>query len=124
MTGKALKTALGLDKIRYVYIQKIMGIPLLAFVVTVDSRFPEVYLPIARVKNSKVTTISKVKTAGFENFIMQNYFFTPPVIIEDTNPIMNSGTLVIRRDIGAEYLLNKKMFEDVKNKLKFEVIEI
>jgi hypothetical protein len=122
MTGSQLKTALGLDNFKYVYVQKILSVPMLIFVVTMDSRFPHIFIPLNRIKKSNVVTVEKVAAANCFGIKMQDYSFTPPILIEDTNPIINSGTLIIRRDIGAEYLLNKKMFENIEN--KFEVIEI
>ena len=124
MNGTDLKKALGLSKFTYVYIQKLMGAPIVIFVVTLDSRFPSVYLPINRVRKSNVASIQKVQSVGIFSTSMQDYQFTPPVMIENTSPTINSGTLIIRRDIGAEYLLNAKMFESIENKNNFEVIEI
>jgi hypothetical protein len=47
---------------------------------------------------------------------MVNYSFTSPAIIEYTEPTVNATTLIIKRDIGAEYLLNKKMYENINLK--------
>jgi hypothetical protein len=123
MTGLELKTALGLDKFKFAYIQKILGAPQMIFVITVDSRRPNIYLSINRVRKSTATTIQKAKRYGRHAYLMMNYRMTPPILIDHTNPIINTGTLVIRRDIGAEYYLNKKMFEDVENN-NIEVIDI
>jgi hypothetical protein len=123
MTGTQLKHSLNLEKLFYVYIQKVMGIPMNVFVLTFDSRFPNVYLPLARVKKSNATTIQKVSSANSTFANMTNYSFTPPVIIEYTEPLVNTGTLIIKRDIGAEYLLNKKLYENINLK-EIEMINI
>jgi hypothetical protein len=113
MTGKLLKTALHLDNLPFVYIQKVLAIPMLVFVVTFDSRRPLIYLPITKVRKTKVTTLSKIKKKGVENFISKEYRYTPPILIEHSNPIVNSSTLIVRRDIGAEYILHTQMYENL-----------
>lgn len=123
MTGIELKKALGLSKFPYVYIQKIMGISIPTFVVTIDSRRPFVYLSINRVRKTKTTTIQRVNKISQYNLQMKNYYLTPPVLIDSTNPTVNSNTLVIRRDIGAEYWLHQDLIEQIENK-NFEVINL
>ena len=113
MTGELLKTALHLDNLPFVYIQKVLAIPMLVFVVTFDSRRPLIYLPRTKVNKTKVTTLSKIKKQGFENFIAKEYRYTPPILIEHSNPIINSNTLIVRRDIGAEYILHTQMYENL-----------
>lgn len=122
MTGTELKNSLGLSKLPFVFIQKILGISQPIFVITLDSRRPQAYLSPARVKQTNVVTIQKVIGLG-NNFLMGKYAMTPPMLIEDTNPIINSGTTVIRRDVGAEYFLNQQMFESENNIKEIEIIE-
>ena len=123
MTGELLKTALNLDAFRFVYIQKVLSIPMMVFVITFDSRRPLFYLPISRIRKTKVTTLSKIKKKGIENFKADDYRYTPPVLIERSNPIINSSTLIIRRDIGAEYWLNTKIYENKKYNVNCEIID-
>lgn len=122
MTGTELKSSLGLNKFQFCYIQKILNTSIPTFVVTMDSRRPFAYLSVARVKKSKTTTIQKARRYGKHAYLMLDYKMTPPVLLDNTNPIINSGTIIIKRDIGAEYYLNRSMFEDIENKLK--VIEV
>ena len=70
MTGQALKTALGLEKFEWCYIQKIIGISLPVFVVTIDSRRPSIFLSITRVRQTNVTTLQKAIHTGVNSLKM------------------------------------------------------
>jgi hypothetical protein len=123
MIGSDLKKSLGLDNFPYVYIQKILSIAQPTFIITVDSRRPKIYLSISRVKKSRSTLVQKIKRKGIDYVIPQDFRLTPPVLIDSTNPLVNTGTLIIRRDIGADYWLNTKMFESELN-LTFEILDV
>ena len=58
--GRQLKTDLGLDKFKYAYIQKVIDMAQDVYIVTVDSRYPNVFF--GRSKLNKVDNVSILKT--------------------------------------------------------------
>ena len=55
--GRQLKSDLGLDQFKYAYIQKIIDLAMDVYIITVDSRFPNVYFGLSKLKKVYNTSI-------------------------------------------------------------------
>jgi hypothetical protein len=118
--GQQLKIDLGLKKFRHVMIQKVMSISQPVYVVTYNSRYPNVQLPAARVKKLKFTWVAKTKRSGLHTRI-KPVKLTPPLRIETAMVRMSSNSIVIFRDMAGEFLRNRKMFTVADNKIDKQI---
>lgn len=107
--GQKLQKDLGLDNFRYVTIQKILAIPMSVYVLTFDSRYPNKYIPYARVKKAKFTWVSKIarKGMGYDN---KEVKLTPPLQLKSSFIRPTGGSLFVFRDLAGYYLQNQKIF--------------
>lgn len=107
--GQKLQKDLGLGNFRYVTIQKVLSIPMSVYVLTFDSRYPNKYIPYARVKKARFTWISKIarKGMGYDNNEVK---LTPPLQIKSSSIRPTTGSLFVFRDLAGYYLQNKKIF--------------
>ncbi len=118
-----LKNALGLNKFNFVWIQKVMGISIPIFLVTIDSRYPKIYLSMNSVKKSKTAIINTIKKSVF-SLNIKEIKLTPPVLINNTSFNIGSNTLVIVRDVAGDYFHNSKIFEDIAIDIELKNINI
>jgi hypothetical protein len=110
-TKFALKSALKLDKFKYVWIQKIIGIAQPIYLITIDSRYPNVYLSFKSVKNSKTAVLTTLERSGL-TFLNKKVKMTPPIQLEQSHFALSSRDIIILRDIAGDYFSNPKMFEN------------
>lgn len=109
--GKQLQYDLGLSKFKNnVWIQKVLNIPISIFIITFNSRYPNVDWGTSRVRKIKSTQIKKIKQLGL-NTIEDRLRMTPPLKLSSTHIRPRTGSLLILRDIAGEYLRNPKAFE-------------
>lgn len=106
-TGTHIKKDLGLENYPYVYIQKILNGSIPIFIVTFDSRRPNIYLSPIKVRKIDTSQVKKIKKYG-KQFIFKDYKMTLPILIEDSNIIVSSGNMFIIRDIAGEYYKGSK----------------
>jgi len=118
--GRQLQIDLGLKNFgKNVYIQKIIGIALPVYIITYNSKYPKVLLPIMKVKQIKSTWPGKIKRKGIHVFA-KKIKLTPPIPLISSLVNMTTGSIVIMRDIAGEYLRQPRVFEcvEINNKLK------
>ncbi len=124
--GQQLQADIGLSKFkRNVFIQKVIGYALPIYIVTYNSRYPNVNLGATRVRKLKSTWIGKVKRKAIHINLSQ-IKLTPPIPLASSMIQPVSGSIIIMRDVAGEYLRNPKVFEcvEVNNKTKLkEIIE-
>lgn len=116
-TGEQLKKDLGLSKFKYVMIQKIIDFPISFYVVTVDSRFPSVYLTYSKIKKAEFTSLQKIKVKNNE-YNLRDFKLTPSFPIEEFNGIISSNAMVLTKDLAGEYFRNKSLYEYKNKKYK------
>ena len=116
-TGQILKQDLGLSKFKYLLIQKIIELPMNVYIITVDSRFPGVYIPFSRIKKLKSVTLKRIKIIQKLN---QKAIVSRPIRISMSMPLsnfdraINSNDVILLRDLAGEYYMNKKFYESIK----------
>ena len=116
--GIALKSDLGLDKLRFVYIVKVIGISINLFVVFFDSRFPGTRIPITRIKILGTFIMGRIKVMGL-NYKLKHFTITPPINLVDFNGVIPNNSILIRLDICGERFSNNNLYESINYK-KFE----
>lgn len=110
--GAKLKRDLGLNKFKYIWIRKALNTSIPIFEVTMDSRFPELYLSLAKVKKLKSLQIRKnvVKADEVE---FKQYKYTPPIPLDEFSGSIPNNSIFIRHDIAGEHYDNPKMFDEL-----------
>jgi len=108
--GKILIRDLGLEKFgKNIFIQKVIGSALPIYIITYNSKYPNVALSASKVKKLKFTWIGKIKRKAIHTYV-KPVKLTPPLYLDSAMVTMTSGSLVIFRDLAGEYLRNYKMF--------------
>lgn len=110
--GEQLKKDLGLSKFTYVWLNKVLGMAQNVYIVTVDSRYPMVYLGRSKLKNLKSTDLVKLKRSGVHTQTKE-LKLTPAIDITELDSELTSNSLLLIRDISGEYFRNDKMFESI-----------
>jgi hypothetical protein len=118
--GEQLIADLGLEKFRYIFVQKVLGYALPIYIITFNSRYPTVSLSATRVKKLKFTWVGKAKKMGIHTYV-KPIKLTPPIYLKSAMISMTTGSIVIQRDISGEYLRNPKMFSYTDYKLDKKV---
>ena len=107
--GRVLQDDLGLERFKHIFLQKVIGIALPIYVITYNSKYPNVTLSASRVKKLKFTWIGRAKEKGIHTYVAPAKL-TPPLYLESAMVNMVTGSLVIFRDLSGEYLRNPRMF--------------
>ena len=112
--GFTIKTALGLEDFKYIWIEKVINSPIDIFILTIDSRHPNVFLSMSRVKKTKGTVLRNLQPS------LDNKAFktTPPIELEDSVYSLKSNSLFIIRDIAGDYWRDPTMFDKSYPKIK------
>ena len=116
--GQILKKNLGLENLSFVYIVKIINIPINVYIVFFDSRFPTTRIPINKIKNLDSFIIERIKVAGL-GYKFNSFRFTPPIDLNDFMAKISSNSIMLRLDICGERFNNTNLYESVDYK-KFE----
>ena len=111
--GKKLKEDLGLGNFRSVVIRKIINVPLHIFLVYFNSRFPNTYIPIARIKTLETMTVKRLMRQGGD-YQEVDFRMTPPMDILHLTGKLPSNSIIIKIDITGEYFANKKLYKRKK----------
>ncbi len=119
--GRQLKKDLGLGKFKYAYIQKIINMAQDVYVVSVDSRYPNVFFGFTKLKKVKSTTISRVKRKPF-GYDFKRYSLTPPILLDDFKGDISGNAMVIRQDITGDYFMKDNMYESVVCGRKVKIV--
>ena len=119
-TGDGLKRDLGLSKFQFVTIQKVVGLGIPTFVITVDSRHPTVYISYSKILKIKSAVLKQILsskprtlTSG-PQFKAKKIKMTPPMDLESFDRIIPTRSLIFIRDMAGEFVMNRKMYENAK----------
>lgn len=114
--GSAIKSALGLDSFKYIFIQKIINFPQDFYILTLDSRHPEVFISMTIAKNYKGTTIRNLSN----NLQNKEFKTTPPIELVGSSYQISSSAVFMVRDIAGEYYRNSRQFPKSYPDVKFK----
>lgn len=122
MTNKELKLSLNLESFTYVYIQKILGIVIPIYIISINSRYPNKFISFKRLNSSLVSQMYTMDILKLKKVKM-----SPPVLLDNFEGNIYENSQIVLRDIGAEDLLVKRNLIpfDVKKlrSLKYNFIE-
>ena len=124
-SGNKLKRDLKLDNIKYVYIQKIVNIGIPCYVVTYNSRYPNVWISVSKLinlKSSKILQafITRDDTKSVDTkFVFNNFRLFPPQLLISYERSIPSRSMIIIRDIAGEQFGNFKLIEKTKKGYKY-----
>jgi hypothetical protein len=112
--GRQLKSDLGLDNFKYAYIQKVIDMAQDIYIITVDSRYPNVFFGQNKLKKINKYTVDKTKKTPFF-YDFKNVKLTPGILLDEFNGNISSNALIIRQDLVIDYFRNEDMFECVNS---------
>lgn len=124
--GAILKDKLGLGKFKFVLMQRMLGVSQPIFVISFDSRFPNVLLSMSKIKKLKFTWMGKIRASfDYENVTKNKAKFTPPLRIEVSDVLPKGNAIILLQDLAGEHYRRPQMFECVQkgNKLSFKEVE-
>lgn len=115
-TGAQIKSELGIPQHFTVVIQRIINQPNLIYLLTYNSRVPTMDLTTSRLKQNKAMQLKRPKKSlfGISLGVMK---LTPAVDIDYVKPSITSQSLFILYDMAGEYMRDKSIKENTKNKL-------
>ena len=113
-SGKQLKKILGLEDYDYVWIRKIINLPISVYIVVYNSRFPNLYLPLNKVRNLKAFHI--FRTNKIVNQELDDFIMSMPYELERYNKRISSKSIILSYDIAGEYYANKEVSEFLNNR--------
>jgi hypothetical protein len=112
--GLALIKLLGLEKVKYVWCQKILNSSISIFIITFDSRNPTRYLPIGKIKKNPVLKTHRLKTkVGVPDDLLK-WKYNVPVQLRNLKMVANTGSLIIVNDLAGIYRRDPKIVESVE----------
>lgn len=120
--GQILKTDLGLDRLQYVYIAKVINVSLNVYIIFFDSRFPNTHIPVYKIKNLDTFVMGKLKISSM-GYGIDTFRITPPILLDEFTGKIPLNSLVYRLDICGERFSNTNLYESV-NREKFKEQEI
>jgi len=115
-TGERLRRDLGLEKFNHAYIQKVINFPKDIYIITVDSRYPSVFISYSRIRKIKSAFIGELLKRG-KDFSIQEFKLTPPVRLQDYIGGITRSSVLFFRDLAGEHYMNKNLYEDIKDKV-------
>ena len=119
--GRQLKSDLGLDKFKYAYIQKIIDMAQDVYIITVDSRYPNVFFGRSKLNKIDNVSILKTKMTPF-GYVFKDYKLTPGILLDDFKGNISSNAMIIRQDLTGDYFMNDKMYESVVSGRKVRIV--
>lgn len=100
MTGPELKVSLGLEEYTNCYIQKVLGVGVNLYLVTINTRFPEKHIPTKLLRNNLTTQQFRITNTGLDKLKL-----TPGVEVEGFSGTLAPNSFIVVRDLGAEAFL-------------------
>jgi hypothetical protein len=116
-TGQKLLNAFKLNKFKYVWIQRIIDLSVNVWIITVDSRRPNSYLSMSKLRRLDSMIIKRAKKSS-NLILLRQPKFSVPIPLEYFNGRIQSGAVLIRRDIAGEYFMNKDYYTESLKKIK------
>ena len=111
--GKQLKKDLGLENFRSVVIRKIINVPVHIFLVFFNSRFPNTFIPLSKIKELETFTVNRLFREGY-TYTTEPFRMTPPMRLDNIATRLPSNSIIIKVDITGEYYANKKLYRKSK----------
>jgi len=109
---------LGLEKFNNILIQKVLNTAQSIFIITVNSRYPNLFLTYSKIKQIKSSLFLQVNQHG-ESINTKDLKLTPPVDLYNAKISTSLRSTFIFRDIAGEQLMDEKMYENnIINKFK------
>lgn len=118
--GELLKQDLGLEKLPFVWVQRILRTPQDMWVISYDSRYPGRYLSSAAVRKLEFADINRLSKTT-QHYTVQDAKLTPPILIEDLKTKFNTGSLIFTRDLAGHYFRNDSL---IKESTEYTIIPI
>jgi len=115
-TGAQIKNELGIPQHFTVVIQRIINQPNLIYLLTYNSRVPTMDLTTSRLKQNKAMQLKRPKKSLF-GMSLSGMKLTPAVDIDYVKPSITSQSLFILYDMVGEYMRDKSIKENTKNRL-------
>jgi hypothetical protein len=102
-----VRQQLGIDNFKYAFIQKVIGGRGHVYVITVNSRFPDQFIPTYKIKNSKIDRLSYARNS------LQPPKLTPPVNIDSFNGSIHKYSYLILRDLAGDTYVEEGEYETI-----------
>lgn len=115
-TGAQIKSELGIPQHFTVVIQRIINQPNLIYLLTYNSRVPTIDLTTGRLRKNKALQLKRPKKSLF-GMSLNTMKLTPAVDLDYVKPSITSQSLFILYDMAGEYMRDKSIKENIKNKL-------
>lgn len=103
MDVEELRLSLNLERFSYVYVQKVLGIVMPIYIITINSRYPNKFIPYKRLNSSMVS-----QTYTMNLLKLEKVKLSPPVLLSNFQGKIYENSYIVLRDIGAEDLLAKR----------------
>ena len=116
--GQQLIDSLQLKNFKYSWIMKIQDSALPIFVIIVDSRRPDTYLSLSKIKKLDSTILKRTQQYGKNKLLAKNIKFTVPIPLQYFNQKIQSNAIIIRYDIAGYYFMDRPMYEKVLNNIE------
>lgn len=115
-TGSQLKYRLGLEKLPFVFIQKVLNIGIPIYIVTFDSRYYTHYLNRNRIKKASITSLQQVQTLS-NDFKTDELLLSQPILIEHYAAYIKNSAFVFTQDLCGLNYQNKSLLESKIKKI-------
>jgi hypothetical protein len=121
-TGQKLIKAFKLQKFKYIWIQRVIDSSLPIWIISVDSRRPTVYFSMSKLRHLDSTIIRRLKKRGPNSVLLKKPNLSIPIPLQHFDNKFSSNVIIIRRDIGGEYFMNKDYYTESIKKLKISLV--
>jgi hypothetical protein len=100
---------LQLDKYSNSTIQKVIGGSINIYVITLNSRYPQKFIPYSLLKNTLTSQTYKIKPEGVKKSKL-----TPPVDLKSFSFEIPTNSYIVVRDLGGENFLDYREIEPLE----------
>lgn len=99
-TGQQIKRLFGISKFKYAYIQQILNLPIVVYLITINSRYPSHPFPYSKMRLSR---FNQTKIGKSSNGIVRVKWTkkTQPILLDEWDKSFSSNTLFILQDIAG-----------------------
>ena len=95
---ESVRSKLNLQQFKKVYIQKAYGLGISLYVVTFNSRFPTIEIPISKMKETNISKVIKMK--GRKKTELR---FSIPIELDYYTLQIPNNAIIVYRDMGARF---------------------
>ncbi len=101
-SGQKLKIELGLEELKWVWIRKVINISIPFYIIVYDSRYPNVILPMAKLKRIKGLTVGRVKREHSQE--VEGFKLSMPKLLDNYDKTISSRSVIVSYDKAGDYL--------------------